>query len=182
MNFLAHALLAKGGSDDFLFGNLIADGVKGSDLGAWSDDVANGIRHHRRVDATVDIHPEVLAARARAPGGGRRFAGVALDMVWDHFLARDLEDDAIIERTYRVLGRRHAPARLGGMVPAMLAQDWLRGYADFEFTCKALAGLGRRLSGPNRLEELVPWLKEDYTAMEDAFHRLWPDISARLSR
>jgi acyl carrier protein phosphodiesterase len=181
VNFLAHALLAKGGSDDFLFGNLIADGVKGSDLSAWPDEIVQGIRHHRRVDATVDMHPEVLAARARAPRNGRRFAGVALDMIWDHFLARDLEDDAIIERTYLVLGRRQAPARLGDMVPAMLAQDWLRGYADFDFTCSAVAGLGRRLSGPNRLAELIPWLEEDYAALETGFNRLWPDIRARLS-
>jgi acyl carrier protein phosphodiesterase len=34
MNFLAHAWLARKGSDDFLYGNLIADGVKGSDLSA----------------------------------------------------------------------------------------------------------------------------------------------------
>lgn len=182
MNFLAHALLAKGGSDDFLFGNLIADGVKGSDLSAWPDEIALGIRHHRRVDATVDMHPEVLTARARAPRNGRRFAGVALDMVWDHFLSRDLGDDTIIERSYRVLGRRQAPARLSGMVPVMLAQDWLRGYADFGFTCNAVAGLGRRLSGPNRLAELIPWLEDDYAALEESFHRLWPDISARLMR
>ncbi len=66
MNFLAHAWLARAGSDAFLYGNLIADGVKGSDLSAWPQDVALGIRHHRRVDAFVDAHPTVLSARRRA--------------------------------------------------------------------------------------------------------------------
>ena len=65
MNFLAHAWLARGGSDDFLWGNLIADGVKGSDLSSWPAEVASGIRHHRRVDAFVDAHPVVVAIRRR---------------------------------------------------------------------------------------------------------------------
>lgn len=182
MNFLAHALLARKGSDDFLYGNLIADGVKGSDLSGWPDEVGYGIRHHRRVDAVVDAHPDVVAARARAPRDGRRFAGVALDMVWDHFIARDLDDDSIVERAYLVLRNRQAPARLGSMIPAMVSQDWLRGYADFDFTCRAVAGLGRRLSGPNRLAALVPWLEGDYELLENDFQRLWPDIRARLGR
>ncbi len=82
MNFLAHGWLARGGSDDFLYGNLIADGVKGVELDAWGEEVAGGIRHHRRVDAYVDAHPVVREARARAPSPQRRYAGIALDLLW----------------------------------------------------------------------------------------------------
>ncbi|SHF72856.1 Acyl carrier protein phosphodiesterase [Modicisalibacter ilicicola DSM 19980] len=184
MNFLAHACLARGGSDAFLYGNLIADGVKGSDLGDWPGDVAAGIRHHRRVDAVVDSHPIVLAARARAPCPGRRYAGIALDLVWDHFVARDHGPDrrnqALIRRCYRLLEERPAPARLANMVPVLIEQDWLNGYADFEFTCAAVAGVGRRLRGPNRLAELIPWLEADYVALEQDFARLWPELNHRL--
>nr|WP_163503323.1 ACP phosphodiesterase [Halomonas socia] len=184
MNFLAHAWLARRGSDDFLYGNLIADGVKGSDLGAWPDATVAGIRHHRRVDAWVDQHPHVLGARHRAPRAQRRFAAIALDMVWDHFLARDMaplaEQDQLVERCYRLLATRSAPARLEQMVPSLVAHDWLRGYADFDFTCRAVAGLGRRLSGPNRLAELVPWLYDDYPALERDFQQLWPAVHAAL--
>ncbi|MBD3894402.1 DUF479 domain-containing protein [Halomonas sp. ML-15] len=178
MNFLAHAWLARHGSDDFLYGNLIADGVKGSDLSDWSAATAAGIRHHRRVDAWVDRHPQVLAARHRAPRAQRRYAGIALDLVWDHFLARDTaplaEQQQLVERCYRLLSARSAPARLATMVPPLVANDWLRGYADFDFTCRAVAGIGRRLSGPNRLAELVPWLHGDYPALEQDFRQLWP--------
>lgn len=180
MNFLAHAWLARGGSDNFLYGNLIADGVKGSDLGDWPDEIAHGIRHHRRVDAVVDSHPVVLAARARAPREGRRYAGIALDMLWDHFVAREHADAVLVRRCYRVLGERQAPERLAGMIPALIAQDWLTGYADLDFTCDAVAGLGRRLSGPNRLAGLVPWLRADYAELRRDFHRLWPDLRRDL--
>ncbi|MFD2190004.1 ACP phosphodiesterase [Pistricoccus aurantiacus] len=186
MNFLAHAWLAKGGSDDFLYGNLIADGVKGMNLEIWNLRVAEGIRHHRRVDATIDRHPRVLAARQRAPQDKRRYAGIALDLVWDHFLARQQKiqpgHQRLIERCYRVLGRRAAPARLSSMIPVLIDQDWLNAYADFDFTCRAIAGIGTRLSGPNRLAELRPWLEEDYFRLEEDFNALWPELVAQLQR
>lgn len=185
MNFLAHAWLVSAGSDDFLYGNLIADGVKGRDLSDWSPATALGIRHHRRVDAWVDSYPSVVNARRRAPTGQRRYAGIALDMVWDHFLARDTagqaHQEAIVERCYRLLSARTAPNRLAGMMPILVEQDWLRGYADFAFTCRAVAGIGRRLSGPNQLAALVPWLYDDYHALEGDFQTLWPALMAELS-
>ncbi|WP_104204175.1 ACP phosphodiesterase [Billgrantia saliphila] len=184
MNFLAHAWLARGGNDEFLYGNLIADGVKGSDLTAWSGDVAAGIRHHRRVDAYVDAHPIVSEARRRAPRAQRRYAGIALDLVWDHFVARELglhrQRSALVQRSYAVLRQRPAPARLERMVPALVAQDWLHRYADFDFTCGAVRGIGQRLSGPNRLAELVPWLQGDYVSLERDFQRLWPILVDEL--
>ena len=180
MNFLAHAWLVSAGSDDFLYGNLIADGVKGQDLSGWPTATALGIHHHRRVDAWVDRHPSVTGARRRAPAGQRRYAGIALDMVWDHFLARDtagqVAQEAIVQRCYRLLSARSAPNRLAGMMPLLIEHDWLRGYADFEFTCRAVAGIGRRLSGPNKLAELVPWLRDDYQALEEDFQVLWPEL------
>lgn len=185
MNFLAHAWLARQGSDDFLFGNLIADGVKGRDLSDWPGDLAVGIRHHRRIDAWVDAHQVVREARGRAPSAQRRYAGIALDLVWDHFLAREMagmaERSLLIERCYRLLSVRPAPARLSTMMPLLVEHDWLRGYADFTFTCRAVAGIGRHLSGPNRLAELVPWLHDDYTALEADFQRLWPVLAEHWS-
>ncbi|MDN3520833.1 ACP phosphodiesterase [Halomonas ramblicola] len=184
MNFLAHAWLARGGSDDFLYGNLVADGVKGRDLSAWPAAVAEGIRHHRRVDAFVDAHPVSLEARRRAPQERRRYAGIALDLVWDHFVARELglasRESPLVRRSYRLLAERPAPDRLAAMAPALVAQDWLHRYADFAFTCRAVQGLGQRLSGPNRLAELVPWLEADYAALEADFRRLWPEVLTAL--
>lgn len=193
MNFLAHAWLARRGSDAFLYGNLIADGVKGTCLDDWPVEVALGIRHHRRVDAYVDHHPRIVGARRRAPDGTRRYAGIALDLVWDHFLARQLSaDDQLIPRCYRLLAERPAPNRLATMVPVMVRQDWLRRYADWHFTCRALEGLGERLDqrlsqgmkhdlaqrrpGPSRLAELIPWLNDDYQGLGDDFEAFWPEL------
>ncbi|GGX78661.1 ACP phosphodiesterase [Litchfieldella qijiaojingensis] len=184
MNFLAHAALAHGGSDDFLYGNLIADGVKGPDLSSWAPAVADGIRHHRRVDAFVDTHPIVLQARHRAPAGQRRYAGIALDLLWDHFLASHMQTSLahqrLVTRCYRLLGERTAPERLAPMMPVLIEEDWLRRYADLAFTCMAVTNVGRRLSGPNRLALLVPWLRADYVRLEEDFQALWEELHERL--
>lgn len=180
MNFLAHAWLSRHGSDDFLYGNLIADGVKGDPRGAWSSAIVAGIRHHRQVDSAIDHHAEVLALRQLAPKGERRYVGIALDIVWDHFLAKRLPNPALVERCYAVLEARAAPTRLATLVPAMIAGDWLTRYADFDFTCRAIAGIGNRLSGPNRLARLTPWLADEYDRLEAAFVTLWPEMQGRF--
>jgi len=181
MNFLAHAWLSCHGSDDFLYGNLIADGVKGARLEPWPMAVAAGIRHHRRVDAVIDHHAEVLRLLQLAPKAQRRYTGIALDLVWDHFLASRHPDARLVERCYSVLGEREAPARLAAMVPAMIEGDWLQRYADFDFTCSAIAGIGQRLRGPNQLAALTPWLRDEYATLETAFVTLWPEMQHRFS-
>ncbi|QEM81732.1 ACP phosphodiesterase [Halomonas binhaiensis] len=184
MNFLAHAWLARHGSDAFLYGNLVADGIKGGDLTGLPDDAAQGVRHHRRVDAYVDAHPVVLNARRRSPHGLQRYSGIVLDLVWDHFLCRHLavEDrDELIERCYIILMQKPAPARLKEMVPILVREDWLRAYADFDFTCRAIRGIGTRLSGPNRLAELLPHLRHEYPRLERDFQALWTDTSEYLT-
>lgn len=181
MNFLAHAWLSRQGDDEFLHGNLIADGVKGSRFEGWSAAAAAGIRHHRQVDAAIDSHAEVLRLRHSAPAAERRFVGIALDLVWDHFLASRQPDPALVKRCYRILEARRAPARLATLVPAMIEGDWLNRYADFNFTCRAIAGIGQRLRGANHLENLVPWLTVEYDRLERAFVILWPDMQARFS-
>lgn len=87
MNLLAHSVLA---FDDaaLLAGQFAGDFVRGPDLSGWSPRVAAGIRLHRRVDAFTDAHPLVVAARSEFEPALRRHAGVIIDVVFDHLLAR----------------------------------------------------------------------------------------------
>ncbi|ART61703.1 ACP phosphodiesterase [Kushneria marisflavi] len=176
MNFLAHAQLARHGSDLFLLGNLVADGVKGPVSATAHPELARGIRFHRRMDALIDQHDTTLALKRQAPGPQRRVCGIALDIVWDHFLARLHHDEDLNQRVYHVL-RRHAdmvPERQTRLFDHLCRENWLKAYAGFEFTCRAIAGVGTRLSGPNRLAELRPWLEQEYSLLEESFHEIWP--------
>jgi len=86
MNFLAHLWLADR-TGTSLSGSVLGDVVRGADLSAYPDDVALGIRLHRRVDAATDRHPIMQTARSAFAQGERRYAGIVLDLAADHALA-----------------------------------------------------------------------------------------------
>lgn len=88
MNFLAHLWLADRSATS-MAGAVLGDVVRGADLSMYPPDIAAGIRLHRRIDAATDRHPQVVAARAGFASGQRRYAGIVLDLVCDHLLARD---------------------------------------------------------------------------------------------
>ena len=51
-------------------------------------DIQAGIRAHQKIDVYSDNHPVCRAARQRLQPPYRRFAGILLDVYFDHFLAR----------------------------------------------------------------------------------------------
>lgn len=88
MNFLAHLWLAEQARLP-LAGAILGDVLRGvlpPDLPA---PLAASVRLHRRIDALTDRHPRVQAARGRFGPGPRRYAGIVIDVVFDHVLARD---------------------------------------------------------------------------------------------
>ncbi len=89
MNHLAHALLA--GDDEWLLlCGMLGDFVHGQPVPQlFPSRVIAGIRLHGAIDVYTDAHPEVLAAKAQLPPPYRRYAGILLDMWFDHCLARD---------------------------------------------------------------------------------------------
>src|SRR6187549_190225 len=88
MNWLAHLLLSP--PEPLLrLGNLSGDFVRGIDVTLLRPELQLGITQHRRIDAFVDAHPLVRRSRERLDAPFRRFAGVLVDVYYDHFLARD---------------------------------------------------------------------------------------------
>ncbi|MBF3245410.1 DUF479 domain-containing protein, partial [Pseudomonas aeruginosa] len=108
MNYLAHLHLG-GPQPAQLLGSLYGDFVKGRLQGQWPGEIERAIQLHRRIDAFTDSHPLVHAAKRRFPLERRRFAGVLLDVFFDHCLARDWNDYAdeplpqFVERVYGTL-------------------------------------------------------------------------------
>ena len=93
MNHLAHLLLS--GPDPALrAGGFLGDFVRGRLEGRFPAGIEAGIRLHRFVDVSTDAHPLVRDAVALFPAPQRRWAPVALDVWFDHLLARDFETHA----------------------------------------------------------------------------------------
>jgi acyl carrier protein phosphodiesterase len=170
VNILAHALIARQAGCS-LVGNLLGDFVRGvppADLAtAWRC----GIRLHRRIDRFVDAHAASAASVARLPAARRRWARVALDVYYDHLLARDFaryDDQPLAQfaaEIYAALGaaRAHLPARMLRFVDFMAERDLLVGYRDPDVIADVLARIGTRVRRPNPLSDLFA----DLQAVDD---------------
>lgn len=88
MNFLAHLWLTERAQLP-LAGAILGDVLRGALPPQMPLPLARAVRLHRRVDAHTDRHPDVIAARQSFAPGARRYAGIVLDLVYDHALASD---------------------------------------------------------------------------------------------
>ena len=185
MNYLAHLCLSDG-SPDSITGNFLGDFVKGRPEGRYPDAVVRGIRLHRAVDAYTDAHPAVCRATDRIDASRRRYAGIAVDMAFDHFLARRWAEtdtagfDALRRHAYAVLRARahRLPERLQRILPSLTDDDWLGSYAALDGTVFALRRMSRRLSRPNALADTGIDIERAYRALQADFEAFWPDARA----
>ncbi len=190
MNYLAHAWLARH-ADEAILGALLGDFVHGqATLRDWPPMVRGEILRHRHIDRYTDGHPRVAAARGLF-GELRRYAGIVLDVHFDHCLARDwthwsdipLEDFSA--RVYRVL-REHRdtlPARLKAIAPHMAGHDWLGSYRERASVDRAVRGIATRLSrNGERLVACLPVLREHERDIDATFEAFFPELIAAAQR
>jgi len=152
MNFLGHLYLS--GTDPLVMvGNFMGDAVKGRDLSRFEPRLEQGLRMHRTIDSFTDTHPLQRAGRARVHPHAGRYAGVVMDLFYDHVLAANWKEfhgeelAVFAERAYTTLMAHETlmPERTRNMLPYMVKGDWLSTYASLEGMGRALAGLARRV-------------------------------------
>lgn len=182
MNYLAHLRLSPP-EPDWWVGSLLADFSRGVDLTAFSPAVRKAVTLHFRLDAFTDAHPVVRESKARIRPPHRRYAGVLVDVFYDHFLARLWEDYSEVplatfaSRVYAALAEREAllPERMRRACAAMISDDWLRSYCEVSGIDAALRRMSRRLTRENHLDTGAEALRAEYEALEDDFRRFFPE-------
>ena len=189
MNLLAHALLA-GEDDDVRFGSAIGDFVRGTIDPALPRGVREGIALHRAVDAYTDAHPAVVAARALFVPPFRRYAGILLDVWFDHLLARDWErlvggSLATYSQALQALLRQRAgalPPRMHGFAAYLLRNDLPAGYRERAMIAQVFLGLSQRLARANPIAVALPAIGEREAAIAAHFEAFYPDLRAYAER
>ena len=185
MNHLAHALLS-GPDADVLLGSLLGDFWRGAPDPAWPAGVRGGVLLHRRIDVFTDSHPLVGAARSRFDAPWRRYAGILIDVYFDHRLARDWPTYAseplagFSARALRLLQANQGwlPHGLNRFAGYFATHGLFGAYANRALIEQVLAGLGMRLRHANRLAEAGPALWARAEALDAAFDRFYPELSS----
>jgi acyl carrier protein phosphodiesterase len=183
MNFLAHLYLS-GNSQELLIGNFIADYVKGKPSAQLPENVAKGIALHRLIDTFTDTHPVVRQSIRRLQPAYHKYAGVIVDIFYDHFLARNWSVfsqeslPAFATKTYTLINEHKAmlPVNMHEMFYYMQQQNWLVSYAQVEGVARVLQGMARRTTFLSNMELAIHDLERDYTEYSSEFLNFFPIV------
>lgn len=187
MNWLAHVLLSP--SDiDFQLGNLMADFVRGDDRMRMSGAFVQGARCHAKIDAFTDAHPVVRRSKARIHPRFRRFAGILVDVFYDHLLARHWDEFCAVPlREFTAEFQKEAllrcaelPRDAAAILQRIIEEDRLFSYREIGGVEAALQRLSHRLNErwhrDIRLHEAVPGMGACDAELERDFLEFFPAL------
>jgi acyl carrier protein phosphodiesterase len=183
MNYLAHLFLADD-SDEFLIGSFLGDFVKGAVDDRYSEEITRGIIFHRKIDTYADAHERTVASRNLFKPERRRFAGIIVDICYDHFLAKhwpnysDIKLSAFISYVYETLQTYYEilPERLKYILPRMIKQNWLESYQTIDGVEITLNRISKRITKENSLKGSIEEIRLNYNALEKNFLDFLPDL------
>lgn len=185
MNHLAHALLAHPGGAEFALGSAMGDFIHGRPDPEWAAERVAGLRFHRAIDGFTDRHPKVVAARRLFRPPFRRYAGILLDVWFDHLLVRgwdrfvaDEPLNAFSRHWLALLELRAAdlPASLRAFTRWMHAHGLPVAYGDEAVLDEVFQALARRLSRPSPVADALPALRAHAGALQQHFDVFFPDL------
>jgi len=186
MNFLAHAYLSYQ-DPSLTIGNMIADFVKGRQLLQYGEDIQQGIRIHRAIDAFTDGHPLTRQATQLFRASCGRYGAVFMDVVYDHFLARDetrFTDEQLghfAQSVYQLLesGKNDLPPDFRQVFHFMRTQNWLYSYRTEEGIYRAFSGLVRRARYLDvRADVPFAVLENHYQELAACYTAFFPELEA----
>ncbi|KGK11936.1 ACP phosphodiesterase [Vibrio navarrensis] len=184
MNFLAHLHLAQFAGSNLL-GNLLGDFVKGDPYPHYPKVIADGIRLHRRIDSFTDQHDLLSECKMHFPVELRRFAPIALDLFWDHCLARHwsnyhpqtLEDFVVLaQRAVNDAPQVALPHRFVLVNDKIWSGRWLQSYQSMQNIEFALSRMSQRSPRMAPLSECGMTLARHYPFFVEQFAHLYPEV------
>jgi acyl carrier protein phosphodiesterase len=189
MNYLAHLFLAED-SPEAMIGNLLGDFVKGVLGDRYSPELTKGIRLHRKIDTYADSHPVTRSSRNRFSPERRRYAGIIVDVCYDHFLSKhwsqfaDMELSLFISKVYGVLQSHKSilPEKLRSILPRMIQENWLGAYQAVKGVEMTLNRISRRLKRRNQIVGSIEEVLLHYEGLKDDFLAFFPDLIAYTDR
>ena len=188
MNFLAHLCLANGNSG-LMMGGLIGDFVRGwHAVRAYPEPIRQGIVLHRYIDKMTDRSPVVKHLRPQFSREFRRYAGIVIDLAFDHELAVNwwrympgsVERFDVKVRDLLSANAEWVPDKLTRFMSYADQHGLFSAYRQETVVLQALAGIGTRLSRPNplhRVDEIWPALAPQFKL---AFRQFFPQIQSEV--
>ena len=189
MNYLAHIYLS-GTNEEILVGNFIGDYVKGFELARYSEEVRKGIMLHRHIDSFTDTNLIVKRSKARIMERYRKYAGIIIDIFYDHFLLKDwlnYSNQPIHDFILQVHGIlcRHLDALPEGVrlfLPSFIKNNWIKKYSTIEGIEDILHRMSSHTTLPEETDFAVKVLREEYDMLKSEFSAFFPSLMSYVSK
>ena len=183
MNYLAHLYFAKPNADSH-FGNLLGDFGGKKHVMQMPIAVKNALDNHYLVDKFTDSHNSVKEAKQYFSAKRRRFASIAIDVLFDHFLIvhwHTFHQQPLAEfkqKSYQLLSERLAdmPCRMQKVVTSMTKNDWFKEYESLTGIGFALDNIAKRIRFANNFSGTVEDIDCHYNELEALFLTFFPQL------
>jgi len=183
MNFLAHLYLS-GEEEKIRLGNFIGDYIKGKKYLGYHPEIQKGILLHRSIDHFTDHHPIVLQSSNRLKKGYKRYSGIVVDMIYDHFLAKNWNEYHIqsihkfVNQSHEILVKNYLilPQKVKFFLPFLIQSKRLESYARIKGLKSALEIMSRHTSLPNQSDYAINTLLDQYVNFEYEFELFMADL------
>jgi len=189
MNHFAHLVLAQPTVESTV-GNLLGDFARGLDADSLPPPVRAGLQNHRAVDRFTDNHPLVLEMKRSFSRQRRRFAGIALDIYfdhllidyWDRFERRPLE--RVISSFYRRMdaGQAMMPGQdMRRVTRRMIDHDWFGSYRELDAIAASLDRVAARIRFANRFVNAIEDLQRNDRLIRQGFLEFYPQLQQHVA-
>ncbi|GAB2933320.1 acyl carrier protein phosphodiesterase [Rheinheimera gaetbuli] len=188
MNYLAHAALAQPNLHS-VTGNLLGDFCNGIAVDTLHPKIHAGLMNHRAVDRFTDQHPAVRCAKQLFSDQRRRFAGIALDVLFDHFLIAHWPQfyqqpfaDYKKQLYQQLAEAQHLmPAPMAATMLSVRSDDWFGRYQHLPQLGMALDRIASRIRFTNQFSGILGEIQLHYTVLEQGFLQLYPDLCQHIT-
>ncbi|WP_339889460.1 acyl carrier protein phosphodiesterase [uncultured Flavobacterium sp.] len=183
MNFLAHIYLSD--NNDFIkIGNFMADGIRGNDYLEYPEEIKKGIILHRYIDTFTDANKTFRISKHRLHERYGHYSGVIVDILYDHFLAKNwtkYSDESLtsfVFRFYQSLEDNFEALtpKTQRILPIMIEQNWLESYATIEGISKILFQMDYRTKFKSKMQFSVEELESFYDDFENEFTLFFEEL------
>lgn len=183
MNFLAHIYLS-GDNDLIKIGNFMADGIRGKQFENFPLDIQKGIILHRAIDTYTDAHPIFRQSTKRLHENYHHYAGVIVDVFYDHFLAKNWSSysneklENYVANFYKSLEKNIdvLSDKTKNFMPYMIQHNWLVSYQTVEGITKILTQMDSRTNNQSKMRLANTELIKFYSEFENEFTLFFKDV------
>lgn len=183
MNFLAHIYLS-GNDEQIKIGNFIGDYIKGKAFHIYPDKIKEGILLHRYIDTFTDKNKYTSEAKLLFAPKYRKYSGIIIDIIYDHFLAGNWEQFSsihlkdYIENFHQLLYKYQEmmPSDVQEMFPRLIRNQRLYSYRKIEGIKDVLSTMAKYTSLPDHSEFAIITLQENYGYLKNLFFKFFKEI------